>query len=430
MKEFHFSDEIRQATENLLQKIGLTGNHLDIWDRTLVFIVIIAIGIVVHVILIRMVVPLLDRLFKPKSHKLSLYFFKKHFLRRLMGIFPPLVVLFLLPIAFSEGYEEIYTFLKLVSYIYLLIVTGMILSTGLDVLFEYYQERNTVVTKPYKPLVEMGKISIWGVLTLMIISLLMNIPLTHVITGLSAFIAILILVFRSTLLGFVAGIQLAYNNMISIGDWVVVPDSEANGVVTDINILTVRIQNFDNTFVYVPAYNLVTNPFKNWSGMYNSGVWRVNDTYLIDVTTIRATDSQFIDTLLADAFVKEKLGESGFATLQSELKGDADHPLTSDLQSNLGIFRRWVELFLTNRPEVTTQPYLLVFEQGSQGTGISLQLLFFIKTTDWLKGYHMRTLILEQLTNSMTHFGLRQFQFDRWENAPQNPMMNKVEGTK
>lgn len=419
IKQSHLTQKIDRLAGQILDTIGMKPS--DGWDRLLILLAIILLCYLSYLLLSRLIVPLIRTLIKRSGSKFGIHFFQRHFLKRVMSMIPPVIALILLPLAFTPPYEEVYAFFQKLIYIFLLIMAGRMLSAGLNALYEYFQDKDQAATAPYKSLLEMAKLSCWGVLTLFMISILMSISPLHIITGLSAFAAILILVFRDTLLGFVAGIQLAYNRMVKIGDWIVVPGSDADGVVVDINILTLQVQNFDNTYVYIPAYNLVTNPFKNWAGMTLSGEWRVNEAIQIDARSVLMPDEAWWEALIANARVKILIGDTGFAAFQAEKsKGGVN------FDTNLGVFRVWLKYYLAANPDVTPKPYQLIRENLLNAMGIPLELNFFINTNNWLAGYEKQAQVLEVMLGMLPAFGLYIFELEGTPPSTSTPASTPV----
>ena len=169
-----------------------------------------------------------------------------------------------------------------------------LLVTSLDILDQLYGRNPNV---PLRGVFQAGKISIYLLAALVIISIIISKKPMYVITGLSAAAAVFMLIFKDPILGFAAGIQLASNKLLKIGDWITMESHGADGTVVDITLTTVRVQNFDNTLVNVPAYDLVSKPFQNWSGMVQSGARRIKRAIKIDVETIRFLDEKLLKRL-------------------------------------------------------------------------------------------------------------------------------------
>lgn len=406
-----FAQKIQHFAGMILDHLGFTVNDTDIRARLFVLFLILVCGLVVYLFFLKLLMPLIQLLINHSKSNFGKHFFKRHLLKRMMGLVTPVLMLILLPVAFGPADQKEYIFFQKVLFIVILFISGRIILAILDALYEILCERNNAV-QLYKSVFQMVKLVVGGVILLFMISVVVNLRPLHIITGLSAFAAVLMLVFRDTILGFIAGIQLAHNKMVKIGDWITVPGTNANGVVTDINILTLQIQNFDNTYIYVPANNLVNGPFQNWSGMLQSGCWRVQEKLSIDIHSIVAIDEAWIDTLLSNQKITSLIGENGVSGLK---KDKALFP--EDFRTNLGVFRNWIKWLLANQKDVTPRPYQLIRENELSGTGVPLELYFFITSTSWLDGYHKQAVILEMLIEHIPLFQLKGFQFESLEQS-------------
>lgn len=407
-----FGDKVLRVARGFLSDMGISPGHTDLWERLLIFAAILLLAFLIYLlfnkILIRLVHYLVNRTSKHWDHIL----YKNNFFYRIFGLIPPIFVLILLPLAFSNEYAKLLMWLEKGVSIYVTIIFARILISLLHTAFDYYLFKENITASPYKGVVEMGRLIIIVMACLAVAGILLNFKIMQVVTTLSAFAAVLVLIFKDTLLGFIAGIQLAQNKMIHIGDWIVVPNTLANGNVVDISILTVCVQNFDNTLVYVPAYTLVTNSFQNWVGMSQSGVRRVQKAIILDVHTICRTTPDLLAKVSADPIIQRYLTKEGLATLDQDIKTDQ-----KALQTNMGLFRVWVRLMLMEDEQVNPQPYIIIQDLPSNGAGIPLQLSFFINTTDWNTYEKAQSRIYEQMMSVLPEFGLKQFQYNQWVEA-------------
>lgn len=407
-----FADKVLDTAKHLLADIGMsTTNGTDLWERLFIFTSIILIAFLLYLLFNKVLIHVVRIIVDHTDHQFDNMLFNNKFFHRIFGLLPPLLVDILLPLAFSSDYEKTLIWLQKGISVYAAIMVARILIALLQSIFDYYMFKENITASPYKGLVEMGRLIIIAMATLVVAGILLNFKIGQVVTTLSAFAAVFMLVFKDTLLGFVAGIQLATNKMVHIGDWIVVPNTLANGNVIDISILTVCVQNFDNTLVYVPAYTLVTNSFQNWIGMSDSGVRRIKKPILIDVYSITRTTPEMLNKIYADPLVQRYLTKEGLTTLEDDIKTDQQA-----LQTNLGLFRVWVRLMLTEDKQVSPEPYMIIQIQPSEGSGLPLMLNFFINTTDWDAYERAQSRLYEQMMSMLPEFGLRQFQYDSSSN--------------
>jgi miniconductance mechanosensitive channel len=247
-----------------------------------------------------------------------------------------------------------------------------LLAVGVRRLFEFYhRRRGDEATAPFCSALQMTLIALRALSFLAVAGILLDLTVSRLVTLVSASAALLVLMFRDTVLGFVAGSLLLRNRMIRPGDWLTLSTPVVQGQVEEISIMTVRLRDHDNTFHYVPTYTLLTRTFQNWSGMKERGARLVTRTLLLDVTSVREAEGVL----------------------------------------NVTLFRLWVSRYLRERPEVTPQPFLLVRQGEEQGRGLPLELMFFLRSTVWLEVEQQTTVILEGVMAGLSAFGLRLYQY-------------------
>ena len=201
----------------------------------------------------------------------------------------------------GQTYEKLATVIKRVLAAFSTVTIMIAISALLDIIVDKYQRS---IKLPVKGIVQAVKIIIWLIMLILILSILLDREPLYFLGGLTALSAVILLVFKDAILGLVSGLQLSMNDLVRVGDWIAIPGQEADGTVIDILLSTIRIQNWDNTIVNIPAYNLVSNSFINWRGMQDSGGRRIKRAINIDVKTIRFLNDEDIDKL-SDVLIDE-----------------------------------------------------------------------------------------------------------------------------
>ncbi len=273
---------------------------------------------------------------------------------------------------------------------------------------------------PLRGVFQAGKIIIYLLAALIIISILISKNPMYVITGLSAAAAVFMLIFKDPILGFAAGIQLASNKLLKIGDWITMPSHGADGTVVDITLTTVRVQNFDNTLVNVPAYDLVSKPFQNWSGMVQSGARRIKRAINIDVDTIRFLDEKLLKRLekieLISAYLKQKVAE---VRAFNASHGSHENPLNGRHLTNIGTFRVYATAYLNSLSTIDHRQTCMVRQLAPTTAGLPLEIYCFTATTQWLKYEDIQSDIFDHLYSVMAEFDLFPFQQPAGRNVTQ-----------
>jgi miniconductance mechanosensitive channel len=260
--------------------------------------------------------------------------------------------------------------------------------------------------------VQLVKFFVIVIAVLIVVAVVFNTDLRAVVTGLGAMAAVLILVFKDTLLGLVASIQLSVNQMVKIGDWISIPGRNVDGNVTDITLNTVKIQNFDKTIITVPTYSLVNESFQNWKGMEESGVRQIKRSLLIDFRSITFLSDELRETLSKDKSMHDLLIEfekhGGDKGLQSESE-KAPFFNTSRI-TNLSVFRVYAERYLRQHPLIDTDQALVVRHREPDPKGLPLQIYAFTKKNQFALYENVQAEIFEHLVAIMNEFGLTVYQ--------------------
>lgn len=267
---------------------------------------------------------------------------------------------------------------------------------------------------PIKGLVQALKIVVFLATTLFVLSLILGRKPMYIITGLSALAAVFSLIFKDPILGFVASIQLTTNKMIKIGDWITVDSAGADGNIIDISLTCVRVQNFDMTIVSVPNYDLVSKPFKNWSGMYEAKARRVQRSILIDVDTVKFLDKATLARLKKIDLLKDYLAQKETEITEFNEKHNLQENLLNGRHlTNIGTFRKYAELYLASRPYVVSDDpsfTLMVRQLKQEAHGLPLEIYCFLNTTVWTQYEGYQSDIFDHLFSVLPEFGLYAYQ--------------------
>ena len=310
---------------------------------------------------------------------------KRKVVHHLVHTIPGILVYALLPLAFIRGKGLLLLSQKIcavyIVFALLLAINGFIL-----VFLDMYNMRQGNKNRPIKGFMQ--------VLQVVIIAILIGKSPASLFAGLGASAAILMLVFKDTILGFVAGIQLSANDMLRPGDWITVPGSNANGIVQEITLNTVKIQNFDNTISTIPPYTLVSASFQNWRGMVESGGRRVMKSIFLDLNTIKFCTPDMLNT-----FRKE-------IPLLADYKPDEGVTPT-----NSQMFRVYVEKYLTSLPVVNTDLDLIISQLQSTEYGVPIQIYFFSRNKIWKEYERIQSDIFDHFFAMVPKFELKVYQY-------------------
>ena len=310
----------------------------------------------------------------------------------------PGIILYMLPyIAFERG-TDIIRILHRIDIIYMLIVVLMIGNSILLAFLDIYSTTDKNRRHPLHGLIQGLQVILYFVGAIIILAVAIVKSPAVLLTGLGASAAVLMLVFKDSILGFVAGVQLSQNNMIRLGDWIQMPDGSANGNVEEITLNTVKVRNWDNTLTMIPPYTLVTTPFKNWRGMQESGGRRADKNIYIDINTLEICTPDMISDIrkavpLMDSFIKS-------------LPPEGESKLTTNVQ----MYRLYIELYLRSNPDINTALDIIVTQKEATAYGLPIYVYFFTKEKAWAVYERKQSDIFDHLMTMANEFGLRLYQ--------------------
>ncbi len=294
--------------------------------------------------------------------------------------------------------------------IYIIVVITMVLFSVVNAGSDIYDMHQTAKMKPMKGLVQTIKIILIIFCVLLIISFLMGKKVSSVIIGLGTMSAVLLLIFQNTILGFVGSIQLTVNDMLRIGDWIVMGD--ADGTVTEINLTTVKVQNFDNTITTIPTSSMVTNQFTNWRGMAESDGRRIKRSITIDTRSIQFCTPEMIERYKQIERVRPYLEqkEKDIAEYNQANQIDTSQIINGRQQTNLGVFRAYITAYLKSNPNLNQNMTRMVRQLQPTEFGVPLEVYVFSLEKDWTKYEEIQSDLFDHIMAAAPLFDLKIYQ--------------------
>lgn len=408
-KAYEIADRLMEWVSDLL--LRLTGSPSPVWDRIVYGVLVFVIAIVVGRILRAVVIYVIHRVARYRGSYLLKSLVEAHIFTRLTHIIPPLVIVALLPFAF-HGTPAFLKLIEKLCWIYILGVIVFSINTQLSVFWKFYSSRTALRNRPMKGMIQIIKGLLAGFWVIVAVSILIERSPMALITGLGAFAAVLMLVFKDSILGFVAGVQLSQNDMIRSGDWIVVPGGSVNGIVIDVSLDTVKVQNFDNTIVTLPPYSLVSGEVQNWRGMTEAGGRRIMRSFTIDLSTVKFCTPEFLEKMkeidiLRDFIEKKEVQQQRGIVENTQ---NSEGLVNGTIETNLGLFRAYMTLYLQHHKFIGGQMILMVRALDPNDNGLPLQLYCFSTNTDWVSYESIQSEIFEHYAAIMPRFGLYPFQ--------------------
>lgn len=349
---------------------------------------------------------------KIKSHWDDILY-QQRFFNKLSYLIPPIAAYILLTYI---DWKYVHILRRLID-IWTVIAAMIIFNALLNVVNSIYESYPISKNRPITVFIQVLKIFIYSVVAVVIISIMVNKSPEHLIVGLGAFAAVLMLIFKDSILGFVAGVQLLANRMVRIGDWIVMSSNNANGEVLEINLYTVKVQNWDMTISTIPTYQLVSQSFINWRGMQESNGRRIERSVSIDIDTVHFLSKEEIEKFQASAYLKEYI-EKMLATFQTVNK-DKETALDERNLTNIGIFRQYMEMWLEANPDININMTHMVRQLQPTAAGIPIQIYCFSRKQEWVAYEKVQSDIFDHIMAVVPHFNLRIYQYSSEVSVPE-----------
>lgn len=336
---------------------------------------------------------------------------RHHVADRLANAVPAVVVLFGVSLV-PHLSETLVVVIQRLAQVMIVVAAVRAASAALDVANAFYERRPNSETKPIKGYLQLVKIVLYLVVGLVVIGIFLNRDLFTLLAGLGAMAAVLLLIFQSTIMSLVASVQVSSYDMVRVGDWIEMPDLNADGDVIDISLHTVTVQNWDKTITTIPTSRLVTDTFRNWRGMREAGGRRIKRPLYLDQTSVRFLEADECKTMrrfyLLDDYLDKKLEE--IETFNTKLAERGAEPVNMRRVTNLGTFRAYVQVYLRNHPQLNQELTQLVRHLDPTPEGLPLEIYCFTSTTAWKDYEGVQSDIFDHLLAILPEFGLRVFQ--------------------
>lgn len=378
---------------NLLVGWGVDRKLADSFDETIIAILMVFVAVGLDYLCQFIFVGTIRRIAKHTHYTWDTALIQRKVVHNVVHMLPAILIYFMLPMAFIHGKEMLFISQK-ICLLHLICVLLLALNGLLLMSLDLLTGREAMKNHPMKGFIQVLQVLVFFIGGIVIIAVLVNKSPASLFAGLGASAAILLLVFKDSILGFVAGIQLSANDMVRPGDWITVPSSEANGIVQEITLNTVKIQNFDNTISTVPPYTLVSNCFQNWRGMTDSGGRRVKKSIFLDLTTIYFCTPEDLDSYRKAI------------PLLADYQPDKDV-----IPTNSQVFRVYIERYLYSLPIVNQELDLIISQLQATEYGVPVQVYFFSRNKVWKEYERIQSDIFDHLLAMVPKFGLKIYQY-------------------
>jgi miniconductance mechanosensitive channel len=397
--------------ENFIQA-GFSYSFSSFLSTVALVLIVLLLSWISNLIAKTIILKAVTKIVKRTTTKWDDIFLEQKVFNRLSHFAPALVIWFMSGWAL-EAYPKWLIFIHKLTLIYIIAISSIVITSFLDAWHEIYKTLPISRHRHIKGYVQLVKLFVIIIALLIVVSVVFRKDISSIITGLGAMAAVLILVFRDTILGLVASIQLSVNKMLKVGDWITIPGRHVDGTVTDITLNTVMIQNFDKTIITVPTYSLVNESFQSWKGMEEAGVRLVKRSIFIDMKTIRFLDNELKEKLCTIPDLKNHIEsvEKQLNLAGDEFSSDERSFFNSSRLTNLGVFRFYAETYLTRHPLVDTTQTLVLRHNAPDKNGLPLQVYFFTRGKQFKSYENLQSEIFEHFLAIINEFGLKVFQY-------------------
>lgn len=385
------TQNFHESIKSLLMEWGFSDRFAGYLSDFSVLIIILIASIITYIIARFVINRVFRRLIERSQSKWDDYLYEEKVFTRLALLLPALVLQVALAPTISE-YPEAIRIIGIALRLYMTAIMMLVVLSFFNALYKIYGEFEVADSKPIKGYIQIARIVIWVIGGISIISILIGESPFTLLAGLGAMSAILLLIFKDSILGFVAGVQLSSNKMLQIGDWITMPKYNADGTVIDISLVTVKVRNFDNSVSFIPAYTLVSDSFQNWRSMADAGGRRLKRSFLIDIGTIRFVDEAMTNSLKAHGILVEELMSLG------------------EEQTNIGLFRKYLAGYLATIPNVNPEAFKIVRQLQATEFGLPIEVVAYFNPPD-IEPFEMAVArLFEHVFAILPEFGLKVFQ--------------------
>ena len=400
-----------EKLDQLLLRTGMPEGLEAVTRTVIVAVIILVLAILADILTRRVILAGIRRLVKKTKTQLDDILIQRRVFHKVAHVIPGLLIYSTAAFVFTD-YPVLGDMVSRLALIYIIIVLLLSIDSVINALHQIYLTMPVSEGRPIKGYVQVVKIIFYFIAIILIIASLTKESPRALLTGLGAMAAVLMLVFKDTILGFVASIQLSANRMVTPGDWIEMPSHNADGTVLDISLNTVKVQNWDKTIATVPTYALVSESFRNWKGMEESGGRRIKRSINIDMNSVR-----FVDEELAEKFKHIHLLKDYVVNREEEIdKYNEENNIDGSIlvngrrMTNLGTFRKYVEEYLLQHPKIHNDMTFLVRQLQPDERGLPIEIYVFSNDQAWANYEAIQADIFDHILAVIPEFDLKVFQ--------------------
>ncbi len=408
-KTYQFLEQFEQW----LQHIGLSADMAQYAKVFTSVVAIIVLAILANYIAKRIIVVGLNRITQKTKNNWDNYLVSRKVFHKLSHLAPALVIQFTIGIALYDFSPDLTNTIVNLTKIYIVFAWVFVISSFLDVLHDVYQNLEMAKDRPIKGYIQLVKIVIYVFAGIIVVAILFDKDVKNLLVGMGASAAILTLVFKDTILGLVASVQVSANNMVKPGDWIEMPSRGADGTVLEITLNTVKVQNWDKTISTIPTYALVSESFTNWKGMEEGAEGRrIKRSVFVDMRSVKFCSPELIEKLKKIHVLKDYIEnrQQEIEAYNEQMGFDTSMPVNGRRMTNLGVFRKYVEAYLTHHPKINSDTIQMVRQLQPTDHGIPIEVYCFSADKAWVNFEGVQADVFDHILAIIPEFELRIFQ--------------------
>ena len=385
-------DNLKIYIEKQFNEIGVDAVYVEFTKHFVLLFFALLISWFIGYLCKKLISPLVLKVVKNTKYVWDDYFFNEPVVKSFCHIIPGLAFYILLPFCLPSEKELIFVIISQATKIYVAITFISLVTSFLSNIETFTGSEEKLKEKQLYGIIEFLKIVVYFIGAIVIIAFLIGQNPLSMVAGIGAAATVLMLVFKDSILGLVAGIQLSTNKMLKPGDWITIKKLDIDGVVEQVSLTTVKIRNFDNTISTVPPYFLISDSFQNWAPMANSSGRRIKRALLIDMNSIKYVDKKILESLVEKGIVDD----------------NSDQAINNKI--NLTLFREYVQRYLSNLQYVNKNQFVLVRQLDPSPMGLPIEVYYYSSVTDFVKYENLAAQTIEHIIAILPLFGLRVFQ--------------------
>ena len=403
-------EQVTGFINEILLSWGFSQSWADDLTSGIILVVILAIAFLGDAICRHIILTAVARLVKKTKATWDDIVFDRKVLTHVSHLVAPILLYILLPLVISN--LGLLSFIQRICMIYIIAVFLKFISSLLTALFHVYSEKEQFRDRPLKGLLQTVQVIPFFIGGIIIVSILIDKSPMVLLTGLGASAAVLMLVFKDSIMGFVSGIQLSANNMLRVGDWIQMPKYGADGTVIEVTLNTVKVRNWDNTITTIPPYALVSDSFQNWRGMQESGGRRIKRSIRIDMNSVKFCTPEMLAKYKKIQLLKDYIEETEKVIEDYNKEHGIDNSILVNgrRQTNLGVFRAYLTNYLKSLPTVNQDLTCMVRQLQPTEQGIPLELYFFSAIKAWVPYEGVQADVFDHVLAIIPEFDLHVFQ--------------------